>query len=199
MDLPNRNKSVAELRKDNNKLIIAVMCIAIAALLIAAKSFFQSDVVINQVPGMPDGAKIERNGMDAGAMQAYAYAVTNALASINPSNGDSVKKFVQPFLSPACFTKVSQAIDNKVALLSSQHELGSYYFVLRGFEADSKLGRVFVKGELHTVNAAKDTSEPYVFEYPVHFANYQMIFDDVTSYSGDRVHNSTWIQAQQKK
>ena len=81
MDLPNRNKSVAELRKDNNKLITAVMCIAIAALLIAAKSFFQSDVVINQVPGMPDGAKIERNGMDAGAMQAYAYAVTNAPVS----------------------------------------------------------------------------------------------------------------------
>lgn len=199
MDLGNLQKSVVELRKQNGRLITTVTGLAVALLLISGKSFFQSDVVINQVPGMPDGAKIERNGMDAGAMQAYAYAVTNALASLNPSNGESVKKLVQPFLSPACYTKVSRAIDSKVALLISEHELGSYYFVLRGFEADQKLGRVFVKGDLHTVNAAIDTAEPYVFEYPVHFANYQMIFDDVATYQSDKAHNSAWIQAQQKK
>lgn len=199
MDLPNRNKSVAELNKRNGLLSLGVACIGAAMLILAIKVFFTNVVVVNRVPGMPDGAKIEKNGMDTGAKRAIAYAVTNALASVNPSNGESTKQFVQPFLSAPAYTKVSQAIDAKVATLSAQHELGSYYFVLRGFDQDEKLGRVFVRGDLHTVNAAKDTAEPYVFDFPVHFENYQMILDDVASYPGDKVHNSQWIQAQTKK
>jgi hypothetical protein len=198
MDLPNRNKSVAQLRKENGLLIYGILAVAVAVLLLAIKVFFMTEIVVREVPGMPNGAKIEKNGMDVGAERAYAYAVTTALASINPSNGESVKAFVQPFLSPDCFTKVSKAIDDKVATLKAEHELGSYYFVTRGFVSDDKLGRVFVLGDLHTVNAAKDTAEPYVFEYPVHFANYQMTFDDAASYPGDRVHNTQWIQAQKK-
>ncbi|CAM2198479.1 conjugal transfer pilus assembly protein TraE (plasmid) [Paraburkholderia kururiensis] len=199
MDLPNRNRSVAELRRKNDQLMIVVVCLAAAVLLCVGKVVFMSEIIVNRVPGMPDGARIERNGMDVGAQQATAYAVASALASVNPSTGESIKKFVQPFFSAAAYTKVSQAIDSKVATLSIQHELGSYYFVLKRFEADDKLGRVFVLGDVHTVNAARDTAEPWVFEFPVHFANYQMILDDVIAYSGDRAHNSEWIKAQQKK
>lgn len=199
MDLPNRNKSVAELRKKNDFLMIVVLCLAAAVLLCVGKVVFMSEIVVNRVPGMPDGAKIERNGMDVGAQQATAYAVASALASVNPSTGESIKKFVQPFFSAAAYTKVSQAIDSKVATLSIQRELGSYYFILKRFEADDKLGRVFVLGDVHTVNAARDTAEPWVFEFPVHFANYQMILDDAVAYSGDKAHNSEWIKAQQKK
>jgi conjugal transfer pilus assembly protein TraE len=71
--------------------------------------------------------------------------------------------------------------------------------VTRAFDMDEKLGRLFVKGDLHTVNAAKDTAEPWIFEYSVSFSNYQMVINDVTSYAGDRVHNSEWIKAQTKK
>ncbi|MDN8102582.1 TraE/TraK family type IV conjugative transfer system protein [Burkholderia multivorans] len=199
MDLANRHKSVAELRRDKDRLIWTVLALAIGIAVLAAKVAFMSEIIVNRVPGTPDGAKIERNGMDVGAQQAIVFAVSNALASVNPSNGDSIKRFVQPFLSPAAYTKVSLAIDNKVAQLAAEHELGSYYLVVRRFEADEKLGRVFVLGDLHTVNAARDTAEPWVFEYPVHFSNYQMILDDVVSYKGDKAHNSDWIKAQQKK
>ncbi|RQQ88682.1 type VI secretion protein [Burkholderia stagnalis] len=199
MDLPTLAKSVADLRRDKQRLILSNACTAVVALLLAVKVAFQTVIIQNQVPGMPDGARIERNGMDVGAMQAYAFAVTNALASVNPSNGESTKRFVQPFLSPAAYTKVSLAIDQKIELLKAQRELGSYYFVLKRFESDEKLGRVFVQGEVHTVNAARDTAEPWVFEYPVHFANYRMTMDDVIAYSGDKAHNSEWIKAQQKK
>jgi hypothetical protein len=199
MDLSNRHKSVAELRRDKDRLIWTVLALALGIAVLAVKVAFMSEIIVNHVPGMPDGAKIERSGMDIGAERATAFAVTAALASVNPSTGDSVKLFVQPFLSPAAYTKVSLAIDSKVTQLSAEHELGSYYFVLRRFEADDKLGRVFVLGDLHTVNAARDTGEPWVFEYPVHFSNYQMILDDVVSYKGDKAHNSEWLKAQQKK
>ncbi|KWK68774.1 TraE/TraK family type IV conjugative transfer system protein [Burkholderia ubonensis] len=199
MDLPHREKSVAELRRDNRLLTLTSTGAVAIALLFSIKVFFQNVIIQTQVPGMPDGARIERNGMDVGAMQAYAFAVTNALASVNPSNGESTKRFVQPFLSPAAYTKVSLAIDQKIELLKAQHELGSYYFVLKRFESDEKLGRVFVQGDVHTVNAARDTAEPWVFEYPVRFANYRMTMDDVIAYSGDKAHNSEWIKAQKKK
>lgn len=199
MDITQRNRSVAELRKSNGQLRFVLLCLAVIAVLAVGKVVFSSEIIINRVPGMPDGAKIERNGMDVGAQQATAFAVASALASVNPSNGESMKKFLQPFLSAAAYTKVSLAIDNKVATLSAQHELGSYYFVLRRFEADDKIGRVFVLGEVHTVNAARDTAEQWVFEFPVHFSGYQMVVDDVIAYAGDKAHNSEWLKAQQKK
>lgn len=199
MDYPNRSKSVAELTRDNNRLKLTVVCMAVAMMVLSFKVLFTTEILVNQVPGMPDGAKIEKNGMDVGAKRAIVFAVTTVLAGLNPSNSESVKHFVQPWLAPSAYTKVSQAIDAKVAQLSSQRELGSYYFVTRAFDMDEKLGRLFVKGDLHTVNAAKDTAEPWIFEYSVSFSNYQMVINDVTSYAGDRVHNSEWIKAQTKK
>ncbi|MDN4571865.1 type VI secretion protein [Pandoraea cepalis] len=199
MDIGTRNKSVAELSRDNRRLTAAVALIAVAMLVLSLKTFFTNEIIVNQVPGMPNGAKIEKNGMDVGAKQAIVIAVTTMLASVNPSNAESIKHFIQPFTSPEAYTKVSKAIDDKVATLRAQRELGSYYFVTRGFDLDEKLGLLFVKGDLHTVNAAKDTSEPWVFEYPVSFSNYQMVINDVVSYPGDRVRNSKWIEAQTKK
>jgi hypothetical protein len=184
MDIGTRDKAVSEYRANNRLLSIGVAGAGVAILLLALKVVFMSEIIVNQVPGMPDGAKIWKNGMDEGAEKANAFAVTQALASVNPSNADSVKQLVQPFLSPDVYTYVSKAIDDKAEQLKQQHELGSYYFV---------------SGELHTVNAAKDTAEPWVFEYPVHFSNYRMWFDGVSSYMGDKIHNSDWIQAQTKK
>ncbi|UVA77162.1 TraE/TraK family type IV conjugative transfer system protein [Pandoraea commovens] len=199
MEIATRNKSLAELSRDNRRLTATVALIAAAMLVLSIKVFFTNEIIVNQVPGMPNGAKIEKSGMDVGAKQAIVVAVTTMLASVNPSNAESIKHFIQPFLSPDAYTKVSKAIDDKVATLRTQRELGSYYFVTRGFDLDEKLGLLFVKGDLHTVNAAKDTSEPWVFEYPVSFSNYQMVITDVVSYPGDRVRNSKWIEAQTKK
>jgi len=125
MNIDNLSQSVADLRKSNRRLTLGVACIGAAMLLLAIKMMFTNVAIINRVPGMPDGARIERNGMDVGAKQATAYAVTNAIASLNPSNGDSVKSFLQPFLSSDAYTKVTQAIDLKVATLKAQRELGS--------------------------------------------------------------------------
>ena len=201
MELQTRNKSVAELRENNRLLTIGIAFSMVIILLLALRVTFMSDIIVNQVPGMPDGGKIWKNGMDEGVEKAQAFALTSALAQLNPSNAESTKKVVQAFLSPEAYTVVSKAIDDKAQQLAQQHELGSYYFVpaARGFFQDDKLGRVFVTGDLHTVNAARDTSEPWVFEYPVHFSNYRMWFDGVTAYLGDKIHNSDWIEAQKKK
>jgi hypothetical protein len=201
MELTQRDKTVSELKRRNALLTWAATALAVGMLLLAAKVAFMSEIILNQIPGMPTGSKIWKNGMDMGAIQAEAFAVASALASVNPSNPESVKAFVQPFLSPDAYTVVSKAIDDKAGQLGLQHELGSYYLVLgpHGFQYDDKLGRIFISGDIHTVNAAKDTAEPWVFEFEVRFADYRMFIDGVTAYQGDHIHNSDWIKAQEKK
>ena len=52
----------------------------------------------------------------------------------------------------------------------------------------------FVYGDVHTVNAARDSAEPYVFEYQVHVENYRLVVDEVVSYAGERTHDSEWLK-----
>jgi conjugal transfer pilus assembly protein TraE len=55
-----------------------------------------------------------------------------------------------------------------------------------------------VIGELHTVNAAKDSSQLYVFEYTTHVQNYRLWIDEVLTYEGDKAHNSEYLKGQKK-
>lgn len=202
MKVETREQVVSSLLKRNTVLTWSLGAAMVVIVLLAMRVTFMSEIIHENVPGMPDGAKIWKNGMDEGAIKAIALAVASNLASVNPSNQESVKSFVQPFLSADAYTVVSQQIDAKAALLAAQHELGSYYFVLgpHGFQYDDKLKRIYVSGDVHTVNAAKDTGEPWVFEFPVHFAQYRMFIDaGLTAYPGNKIHNSEWIQAQTKK
>ncbi len=198
MDIPSRNQSIAELKKENRILRLIILAIAIATAFVAIKLAFQTEIVVLQTPGMPNNSVIEKSSMDKGAQMATLYAVTNNIAQVNPANYEYTKTFLQAYLSPASYTRISKEIDDQVAKLQSQSELGSYYFVLRDYDYDPTLDKHFVKGDVHVVNAAKDTATPYVFEYSTHIENYRLVVDDVKTYEGDKEHNSEWLKNAKK-
>lgn len=198
MELAGRNQSITELKKEKRTLLLIILGLTVSLVFISVKHAFQTEIVIQQTPGMPNNSVIEKSSMDKTAQMATLYAVTNNIAQVNPSNAEYIKTFIQVYLAPAAYTRLSKEIDNQVAKLSIQRELGSYYFVLRGYEYDPILDKHFVKGEVHVVNAAKDTATPYVFEYSTHVENYRLVVDDVKSYEGDKEHNSEWLKNAKK-
>jgi len=169
------------------------------ALLIALICLFNQDkIVTQQVPGSTTTVEVGKATMDVGSQRAILIAVTSNLVQVNPTNAHYQKNFLQAFLAPAVYTKISAEIDAKAKLLADQRELGSYYFVFREHQYDPKVNKHFVIGDVHTVNAAKDTPEPYVFEYAGHVDNYRFVVSDVTSYKGDKAHNAGWLEAQKR-
>lgn len=198
MELAGRNQSITELKKEKRTLLLIVLGLTVSLVFISVKHAFQTEIVIQQTPGMPNNSVIEKSSMDKTAQMATLYAVTNNIAQVNPSNAEYIKTFIQVYLAPAAYTRLSKEIDNQVAKLSIQRELGSYYFVLRSYDYDPILDKHFVKGEVHVVNAAKDTATPYVFEYSTHVENYRLVVDDVKSYEGDKEHNSEWLKNAKK-
>jgi conjugal transfer pilus assembly protein TraE len=198
MDIQQRGTSIAGLQKTVNFVITSNVGLVAIALILVAVLFSQSKIVILQTPGMPANTAIQKAAMDIGAQRAVLVAVTSNLAQVNPANVEYQKNFLQAFLAPAMYTKLSTEIDAKAKLLTDQRELGSYYFVFRSHEYDPKIDKHFVIGEVHTVNAAKDTGEPYVFEYALHIDNYRPVIDDITSYRGDKAHNAAWLEAQKR-
>ena len=198
MDIQQRGASIAGLQKTVNFVITSNVGLVAIALILTAVLFSQSKIVILQTPGMPASSEIQKASMDIGAQRAILVAVTSNLAQVNPSNVEYQKNFLQAFLSPAMYTKLSAEVDAKAKMLVDQRELGSYYFVLHSHEYDPKLNKHFVLGDVHTVNAAKDTGEPWVFEYALHIDNYRPVIDDITSYRGDKAHNTVWLEGQKK-
>ena len=198
MELEARNTSIAEVRSKNNKLTWAVVLNAIAIVLLGIKLVTQSEIVVIKTPGMPNDSVLEKTVMDKGAQKATLSALTSAIAQTNPANAEFNKEFIQSFLSPTAYTKVSQAIDSQVARLVAQHELGSYYFVQRGYEYDPVSNKHFVYGDVHTVNAARDSAEPYVFEYAAHVENYRLLVDELSAYVGDKPHDAEWLKNYRK-
>jgi hypothetical protein len=198
MDIQQRNVTIANLQKIVNFVITANVGLMACVLILTAVLFSQSKIVLLQTPGMPGATEIQKSSMDIGAQRAILVAVTSNLVQVNPSNVEYQKNFLQAFLAPAMYTKLSTEVDAKAKLLVDQRELGSYYFVFKSHEYDPKINKHFVLGEVHTVNAAKDTGEPYVFEYAMHIENYRPVVDDITSYKGDRSHNAAWLEAQKQ-
>ena len=198
MELNPRNQTVSEVRSTNVKLVWAVLILTVGIVALAIKLVTQTEIIINQTPGMPNHAVIEKGAMDKGAQKATLSAVTAAITQVNPANYEYMKAFVQSFLSPTAYTKVTQEIDARVQMLIRQHELGSYYFVMRGYQYDPVLDHHFVYGDVHTVNAARDSAEPYVFEYLVHVENYRLVVDEVVSYPGERPHDSEWLKTNKR-
>jgi hypothetical protein len=198
MEINARNLSIAELRSRNTILTYTVAVLALAVVFALLKIFLQTEIIISQVPGMPSNSVFERGTMDKGSQRAILVAVTSNLTQINPSTAEYQKVFLQTFLAPKAYTKIALEISAKVARQISERELGSYYFIFKSHEYDPKLNRHFVIGDVHTVNAAKDSAQPYTFEYSVHFENYRMVIDEINSYPGDRAHNSEWIESNQK-
>ena len=198
MDFIKRNESISELNQRNKKLSLTILILAGCLLLGLVKMVMQSEIVIVQTPGMPDNAYLERSYMDKASQEATLLTVTSSFVEINPDNAEYQKKLLGSFLSPASYTKIERDIDVRVAQLTAQRELGSYYFVLKKYEYDPVINKHYVMGELHTVNAAKDTSQLFVFEYTAHIENYRLWVDELVTYEGDRAHNSEYLKGQKK-
>lgn len=198
MELDARNKSLRESASLIRKQQMVLVFLAGALIILSYIIFNQTKIVILETPGMPANSVIQKTSMDKGAQRAVLVAVTNNLAQINPANIEYQKAFLQAFLAPAVYTKISMEMDTQIKRLIDQRELGSYYFVLKSTEYDPKIDTHFILGDVHTVNAAKDTAEPYVFEYVMHVENYRPVIDSVTSYPGTRPHNSAWKEGQKK-
>lgn len=187
-----RNQSLKESRTLNKTLSFALLISVLAILGLTTALLTQSKIIVQQTPGMPSPAVIEKSNVDKGTQRAILIAVTSNISQVNPANAEYQKVFLQSFLAPAVYTKISLEVDQKVRALVAQRELGSYYFVFTRYEYDPALDRHFVLGEVHTVNAAKDTLKNYVFEYKIHTENYRTLVDDIVTYDGDRPHDSTW-------
>lgn len=198
MDLKTRNESVAELRDRNKHLTYVALLLSFAVTGLAFKLVTQSEIVIVQTPGMPANSVIERTSFDKKAQIATLNAITSNMAAINPANAEYQKQFLQLYFSPTAYTSITKEIDLKVEKAKLERELGSSYFVFKSYEYDPLLNKHFVMGEQHTVNAAKDTAQNYVYEYQIHIENYRLLVDDVKSYPSDRPHNSEWIEARKK-
>lgn len=198
MELSVRNQSITELKSKNKVLVWVATGLTTTIVLLGLKLLFQSEIIVIQTPGMPNNSVIEKSHFDKGAQMATLIAVTNAVSHINPANAEYQKVFLRTFLSPKAYTRIAKEIDLKIEKAKAERELGSYYFVFNRYEYDQQLNRHFVMGELHTVNAARDTYEPYVYEYAAHIENYRLWVDEIISYPGDRAHNTAWLEANKK-
>jgi TraE protein len=198
MEYGKRNESLAELRAEGEKKTWAIVGCVVVMVCMAIKMLSQTEIIIVQTPGMPANSIIERTSFDKGAQVATLNAVTSNLAQITPANAEYQKQFLQAYLSPQVYTKISSEIDLKVEKAKLERELGSFYFVLKRYEYDPQLNKHFVVGEQHTVNAAKDTAQDYVYEYDAHVENYRLWIDDLKTYPGDKPHNTEWIEANKK-
>lgn len=192
-----RASNLDQANKRINKLLVIVLALGGIALILSVCLMLQSKIVILQAPGMINDAQIEKSTMDKSSQRAVLVAVTSNLSQINPTNYEYQKNFVQSFFSPEAYTKISKEIDLRVKQLIDQRELGSYYFIFKRYEYDAKLNKHFVVGDVHTVNAAKDTAEPYVFEYDMKIENYRPVIDALKLYKGEIIHNSAWLDNQE--
>lgn len=191
-----RNQSLLENARQIRWQQYTIAMLSLVVLVLVLVVYSQSKIVVLQTPGMPNDTIIQKTSLDKGAQRAVLIAVTSNIAQVNPANIEYQKTFLQAFLAPGAYTKLSTEMDSQVKRLIDQRELGSYYYVFQRWEYDPILDTHFVIGDVHTVNAAKDTSQPYVFEYKMHVENYRPVIDDVTSYTGDRAHNSAWKETQ---
>lgn len=198
MEFSVRNQSITELKSKNKVLVWVAAGLTTTIVFLGLKLLFHSEIIVIQTPGMPNNSVIEKSHFDKGAQMATLIAVTNAISHINPANAEYQKVFLRTFLSPNAYTRIAKEIDLKIEKAKAERELGSYYFVFNRYEYDQQLDRHFVIGELHTVNAARDTHEPYVYEYAAHIENYRLWVDEIISYPGDRAHNTAWLEANKK-
>lgn len=198
MEMSQRNEAVSELRTRNKHLTYAVLASALVCLGVTFKLVSQSEIIMVQTPGMPANSIIERTSFDKNAQLATLNAITNNLGNLNPANAEYQKKFLELYFSPEAYTRLSHEIDLRVEKAKAERELGSSYFVFKRYIYDEQINKHFIVGEQHTVSAAKDSAEPYVYEYAIHIENYRLWVDDIKVYPGEKIHNSEWIKANSK-
>lgn len=199
MDLPLRNKSVTELQSLVIKLATSLVGVVIALLIVIGILVFRSERVLLETPGVPNPSIIEKTSLDKGSQKAVLLAVTNNLAQINPANYEYGKAFIEPYFSATDYTRLSEEMLQSVTKMRLDREQGSRYFVFKDYLYDPKINKHFVLGDIHFVNAAKDTAEPHVFEYRLTVENYRPLIVSLDRYTGTKPHNSVWVEEQKKR
>jgi conjugal transfer pilus assembly protein TraE len=198
MDVQARQASIAELRRTNRWLGLAVAGLVVVALLQTIAIVTKERTVVMQIPGVPDEIEFRRNGIDRKGQQATVQAVVAALAQINPGNAAFQKRFLQAFLAPQAYTSITKAIDERVAQQVAQREGGSTYWVTQEYRYDPEIDQHFVIGDLHVVNVGKDTAQKFVFQLGLQVENYRPVVTSIESYPGERPHDSAWRKEQAK-
>jgi conjugal transfer pilus assembly protein TraE len=136
----------------------------------------------------------EKNAINRSSQRAIILATVSAISQINPSNYEFEKVFVQNFLAPEVYSSLSIQIDQQAKKMRDQHELGSYYFDFKEYLYDPLLDKHFVKGEIHTVNAIKNSTQMWIYELSLRVDNYKPIITSLSSYPGSDFHNSNWLE-----
>ena len=173
-------------------------CILFVLLVIAITTgFFQNKIVLMQIPsstGASGEIMYEKNGINRSSQRAIILATVSAISQINPSNYEFEKVFVQNFLAPEVYSSLSVQIDQQAKKMRDQHELGSYYFDFKEYLYDPLLDKHFVKGEIHTVNAIKNSTQMWIYELTLRVDNYKPIITSLNAYPGSDFHNSSWLE-----
>ena len=201
MELKQHYKTVQELTLWVSYLIKTNLFLFVIIFLLVTYLFLQHKIVLIQIPGSggDQGQVTYTNGVvELTSQKAIVLATVNAISQINSANYQYEKIFIQSFLSPEIFTSVSSQIDAQVKKMLDQHELGSFYFEFKDYFYDPVLNLHFVKGDIHTVNAIKNTSQSWIYELSMHVDNYRPLITSMSTYPGIEFHNSSWIEKQSK-
>ncbi len=197
MNLSVRELTIEEAQKRVNLLTYISVATTTLALVTGLAFVNQSKIIVEQVPGL-NNVEIGQNFMDLAGQQAIIMAFTKSLAEINPANAEYQKRYIKAFLAPELYTQAALEIDALVAKQATDRALGSYYFTVKNYDYDPQLRKHFVVGAVHTVNAAKDTSEPWVFTYTMRIEDYRPVITSIERERGETIKNTAWIQNQEK-
>jgi hypothetical protein len=197
-----RDAVIKELRTTTKQQRLIIVCMSISLLFAIGKITLQSEIIVQQNPGLLPSSVLQKTSWDKKSEIAVLTTVATIMSSINPANAEQQKSLIQPFLSPKAYTGVSAQIDAEVERMKSQRELGSGYATAASsrsvYEYDFKLNKHFIFIDAHTVNAGHDTAQPYVYEFECHVEFYRLVIDNVKAYPGVRAHDSEWIEAAKK-
>jgi conjugal transfer pilus assembly protein TraE len=197
MQLTTYTQSLHDVTKWVNYLKITNSILFVLLVIVTITGLFQNKIVLMQIPsstGSSGEVMYEKNAINRSSQRAIILATVSAISQINPSNYEFEKVFVQNFLAPEVYSSLSIQIDQQAKKMRDQHELGSYYFDFKEYLYDPLLDKHFVKGEIHTVNAIKNSTQMWIYELSLRVDNYKPIITSLSSYPGSDFHNSNWLE-----
>ena len=197
MQLTTYTHSLHDVTKWVNYLKITNSILFVLLVIVTITGLFQNKIVLMQIPsstGSSGEVMYEKNAINRSSQRAIILATVSAISQINPSNYEFEKVFVQNFLAPEVYSSLSIQIDQQAKKMRDQHELGSYYFDFKEYLYDPLLDKHFVKGEIHTVNAIKNSTQMWIYELSLRVDNYKPIITSLSSYPGSDFHNSNWLE-----
>ena len=197
MQLATYTQSLHDVTKWVNYLKITNSILFVLLVIVTITGLFQNKIVLMQIPsstGSSGEVMYEKNAINRSSQRAIILATVSAISQINPSNYEFEKVFVQNFLAPEVYSSLSIQIDQQAKKMRDQHELGSYYFDFKEYLYDPLLDKHFVKGEIHTVNAIKNSTQMWIYELSLRVDNYKPIITSLSSYPGSDFHNSNWLE-----